>query len=166
MSSGVRVSDAVKLLFEEMKVMKKDADECQRLRFAMFTIADGAIIVDKVVREQDLEGVENHFQYFRDLLSDKKCCYALYDCHYENEESSKKEDLIFFMWAPDNADVKDKMAYASSKDPLSKAFCGVKFVKQINDPGEYHLDYFADFLGKNTVTIEGCSVKCSHKKGH
>nr|AEG78375.1 cofilin-2 [Epinephelus coioides] len=166
MSSGVQVSDAVKLLFEEMKVMKKDADECQRLRFAMFLIADGAIIVDKVVREKDLEGVENRFQYFRGMLDDKTCRYVLYDCHYENDECSKKEDLVFFMWAPDNADIKEKMAYASSKGPLGKVFSGVKFVKQINDPGEYHLDYFADLLGKNTVTIEGCSVKCSHKKGH
>merc|ERR1712035_58583 len=166
MSSGVTVSDNVKKLFAEMKVNKREDDECQRLRFALFTIAGGEIKEEKIVRQQDLEGVENPFQYFRDLLCDKKCCYGLYDCHYANEESPKKEDLVFFMWTPDNAGVKDKMSYASSKEPLRKAFSGVKFVKEINDPGEYTLEYFAELLGKHTVEIEGCSVSCSHKKGH
>lgn len=75
--------------------MARNDDE--RVRFVKFWFCNGQIDVEETIQQKDLEG-ENAFTYFKEkYLQDEKCCYVLYDCHYETTECPKK-DLVFVMW--------------------------------------------------------------------
>lgn len=99
-ASGVKVTDAVKDLINEMKVVKNDADQNERVRLVIFRIDDseGAIVVDKIYRQKDLADVDDVFKFFIGLLDSKVCRYLMYDCHFETKESSRKEELVAVMW--------------------------------------------------------------------
>ncbi|KAG7278062.1 hypothetical protein CRUP_029007 [Coryphaenoides rupestris] len=68
---------------------------------------------------------------FVKMLPSDDCRYALYDATYETKET-KKEDLVFIFWAPDDASMKSKMIYASSKEAIKKKFTGIKHEVQAN----------------------------------
>ncbi|XP_078063003.1 cofilin-2-like [Mustelus asterias] len=72
---------------------------------------------------------------FIDMLPHNDCCYALYDASFETKET-KKEELIFIHWNPDDAPVGQKMIYASSKDAIRKKFTGVKHEWQVTATDE------------------------------
>lgn len=99
-ASGVKVTDAVKDLINEMKVVKNDADQNERVRLVIFKIDDseGAIVVDKIYRQKDLADKDDVFKFFISLLDSKVCRYLMYDCHFETKESSRKEELVAVMW--------------------------------------------------------------------
>lgn len=97
-ASGVKVSDRVKDIINEMKVVKSDADQKERIRVVTFKIGDGFINVEEIYREKDLEDVPDVYKFFVSKLAPKTCCYLLYDCHFETKEASKKEELVFVMW--------------------------------------------------------------------
>lgn len=87
----------MKNLFNQMKVVKSDADQMERIRLVVFVIGEKCIEVESVHREKDLQG-QDVFKFFNSLLVPGKCCYILYDCHFESKESSKKEELVFVLW--------------------------------------------------------------------
>ncbi|KAI3363081.1 hypothetical protein L3Q82_011740 [Scortum barcoo] len=96
-SSGIGVTDEVKDLFVQMKVVKHDGDQNDRIRLVVFHIKDKFIEVETILREKDLEG-KDVFKCFQGLLVSDQCRYILYDCHFESKESSKKEELVFVLW--------------------------------------------------------------------
>ncbi|MEQ2250744.1 hypothetical protein ILYODFUR_003965 [Ilyodon furcidens] len=125
MASGVQVDDQVKDIINNMKVVKSDADANERIRLVILEIKDGYIKVENIYREKDLSGEDDIFKFFLSLLNKEKCRYLLYDCHFETKESSRKEELVFVMWAPETAPIKSKMQYASSKDSIKKVLTGM-----------------------------------------
>merc|ERR1712071_24904 len=94
----------------------------------------GSIIVDDVstLRMKDVSNEDDVFKKLISMFPLKDCRYALYDCCYRNKET-EKEDLVFIMWAPDEAPLKKKMLYASSKGALRKKLQGLKIEWQVND---------------------------------
>ncbi|XP_070697299.1 non-muscle cofilin 1-like [Pempheris klunzingeri] len=158
MASGAKVADGVKELLDQMKVVKNDDNQKERIRFVVLYFKNGFIDVENVYREQDLEG-EDVFKFFVSLLKPKQCRYVMYDCHFETTETSKKEELVFVLWAPDDSSIKDKLHCASSKGALKDVIKGAKHDLQINDFGECSSRMsFAEKLGKNIIKIEGASV--------
>lgn len=93
----MKVSEEVKAIINEMKVVKNDADSNERLRLVVFEIADGFIGIEKTFREKDFSTDDDIFMFFLNLLDMKQCRYLMYDCHYATKES-KKEELVFVMW--------------------------------------------------------------------
>ncbi|XP_035519970.1 non-muscle cofilin 1-like [Morone saxatilis] len=155
MASGVKVADRVKGLYNDMKLVKNDADQNERIRIVVFGFIDDNIDVEEKYLEKDLEG-KDVFKFYQSLLEPKKCRYILYDCHFETKEASVKEELVFALWCPDSARIKEKMNYASSKEALKKAMPGLKHDLQLNDFADCSTrDIFADKLGKNIVKLEG-----------
>nr|XP_020453868.1 destrin-like [Monopterus albus] len=161
MASGVKVADQVKEIYNEMKVVKNDAVQEERIRFVLFDIKDGYICVKEIYREKDLSGVDDVFKFVMNLMDPKKCCYWLYDCHFETCES-KKEELVFALWAPESANIKCKMQFASSKDSIKKTMLGIKHEMQINDAADFNREDFAHRLGKTVTKLEGHPVCCRH----
>ena len=53
-------------------------------------------------------------------------------------------DLIFCFRCEDNAKIKDKMIYASTKDTIKKSFDGVSAEFQANDKGDLDYKAFSD----------------------
>ncbi|XP_064422472.1 cofilin-2-like [Latimeria chalumnae] len=163
MASGVTVHDDVIKVFNDMKVRKSSTQEevKKRKKAVLFCLSDDKryIIVEegKEILVGDIGvSVEDPYGAFVDLLPAADCRYALYDATYETRES-KKEDLVFIFWAPENAPLKSKMIYASSKDAIKKKFTGIKHEWQVNGLEDInHISTLAEKLGGNAiVSLEG-----------
>ncbi|KAJ8255053.1 hypothetical protein GJAV_G00200420 [Gymnothorax javanicus] len=139
MASGVAISDAVVTIFNDMKVRKAQAnndEKKKRKKAVMFRLSDDekAIILDeeREILVGDLgDTVDDPYLHFVSLLPPKDCRYALYDATYETKET-RKEDLVFIFWGPEDASLKSKMIYASTKDAIRKKFPGIKHELQVN----------------------------------
>ncbi|XP_034537708.1 cofilin-1-like [Notolabrus celidotus] len=154
MASGIAVTDKVKTLVENMKVVKSSDDSARRLRIATFTIQDEQIDVDRTFSECDLDG-QDAFQVFKSLLTDKSCFYFLYDCHFETKEGIKKEEMVFGSWVPEDTVVKLRMKYASSRSSIKNIMKGTKHDLQMNDPSDFqNRAAFAELLEKNAPAIK------------
>ncbi|KAM6462225.1 cofilin-2 [Liasis olivaceus] len=163
MASGVTVNDEVIKVFNDMKVRKSSTAEeiKKRKKAVLFCLSADKrqIIVEEA--KQILVGdigvtVEDPYIAFVKLLPLNDCRYALYDATYETKES-KKEDLVFIFWAPENAPLKSKMIYASSKDAIKKKFTGIKHEWQVNGYEDIKdRSTLGDKLGGNVVvSLEG-----------
>ncbi|XP_062256679.1 non-muscle cofilin 1-like [Platichthys flesus] len=156
MASGIKTSDEVTTIYNEMRLVKNDANQLERIRIVVFEIKDSQIQPTKTFRQKDLTDVENVYKVFLEQMPSGECCYLLYDCHFETKDSPK-EELVLVMWTPDTSKCKDKMVYASSKQYIRKAMPGIKHEMEFNDASDYEIETFADKLGKNISKIEGHS---------
>ncbi|KAG9475288.1 cofilin-1 [Eleutherodactylus coqui] len=160
MASGVMVSDTVIEIFNAMKVRKACSPEeaKKRRKAVIFCLsADKKTIIPEEGREILVgdcgEKIADPYKHFVDMLPCDDCRYALYDCCYETKES-KKEDLVFVFWAPEEASLKSKMIYASSKDAMKKKLPGCKHEVQANNRADIKdRSTLAEKLGGNTVTL-------------
>ncbi|KAM8921233.1 cofilin-2 [Pelodytes ibericus] len=167
LASGVTVNDEVIRVFNEMKVRKSSSSEeiKKRKKAVLFCLSPDKkeIIVEEakqILVGEIGETVEDPYRTFVNLLPLDDCRYGLYDATYETRES-KKEDLVFIFWAPDNAPLKSKMIYASSKDAIKKKFTGIKHEWQVNGLDDIKdRSTLADKLGGNVVvSLEGLPLK-------
>lgn len=65
--------------------------------------------------------------------------YAVYDFEYE-KDGGKRNKICFYAWSPDEAKIKEKMLYASSKDALRRSLVGVANEIQGTDSSEVAYD--------------------------
>lgn len=90
-------------------------------KFIIYKVNDAktAIVVEETSTNED-------YDEFLAKLPEDECKYAVYLFEYElaNNEG-KRSKIIFYTWTPDNAPVRSKMIYASSKDALRRALNGV-----------------------------------------
>lgn len=121
--SGVSLSDEIKPLFDDMKHGKKVNRYLQMKMSEDFK----EIVVDKSAPKSE------SYDDFVAQLPPKECRYAVVDFAYEGNETGSKEVLIFVVWCPDNASVKHKMLYASSKDAVKSTCTGVAAEIQATD---------------------------------
>lgn len=89
-------------------------------------------------------GKETYEQFVAELPP-KEGMYAIYDFDYETDEGGKRNKLMFIVWAPDDAPIKEKMLYASSKDGLKKKIVGIQWEVQGTDYEEVE---FAEIVNK------------------
>ncbi|XP_068607756.1 cofilin-2 [Brachionichthys hirsutus] len=160
MTSGVTVNDEVIRVFNDMKVRKSSTQEeaKQRKKAVLFCLSEDRkkIVVEEGKQILVGETVDDPYACFVKLLPLDDCRYGLYDAFYETKES-KKEDLVFIFWAPENAPLKSKMIYASSKDAIKKKFTGIKHEWQVNGLEDIQdRTTLAEKLGGNVVvSLEG-----------
>lgn len=86
------------------------------------------VIVEK---KADLSETYDDFLSFM-KCQEKKCLYAVYDFGYMHNEMQRQK-LVFVAWAPENADVKQKMLYSSSKQAFRGKLKGIGLDLQGND---------------------------------
>jgi len=160
MTSGVKCDDEVTTLFDEMRLVKKDSNNLERIRLVVFEIVDSVIKPIKTFRQKDLNDEENVFKVFVNQMPGQKCRYLLYDCHYTTVDSPKQE-LVLVMWTPDTSCCKEKMIYASSKSSIKGALHGVKHVLEFNDASDHAIEAFAETFGRDVaLQIEGHDCGC------
>ncbi|KAG8437889.1 hypothetical protein GDO86_008547 [Hymenochirus boettgeri] len=136
MASGVKVDDSVVTAFNDMKLRScnKDTKKQKKVIFLRLSDDNRAIIVEagKDILVGDIgHSVPDPFMAMVERLPTNDCRYVLYDAWYETKDS-KKEELVFILWAPEQATLKSKMIYAASKDALKTIMGGVKHVWQMN----------------------------------
>ncbi|XP_006030778.2 cofilin-1-like [Alligator sinensis] len=164
MASGVAVSDGVIKVFNEMKVRKASpgpAELSQRKKAVLFCLSEDqcAIVLEPGKEVLVGDAVPDPYAAFVALLPERDCRYALYDATYETCET-KKEDLVFIFWAPENAPLKSKMIYASSKDAIKKKLTGIKHELQANSFEEVkdRCTLAEKLGGSSVVSLEGKPV--------
>ena len=100
--------------------------ECAR-SYLIFKISD-----DKKFIEVEHKGDKgSSFDEFKSKLPDGDCRYAVLDVEINTKSGATANKLIFIAWSDDNASVKPKMLYASSKDALKKSLTGINEEYQV-----------------------------------
>ncbi|CAH1263890.1 CFL1 [Branchiostoma lanceolatum] len=151
MASGVSVADEVVTVWQDLKIRHK-------YKYVIYHIAGGQVrnqalddvnLEDKN-NEYDTEYQKQRHQGFVDVLKGddaNTCRYAVYDFSIldqkEGDTAARKTNkILFIVWCPDTATIKDKMLYASSKDAVKKALGSGITEVQATDLSELSFDYF------------------------
>ncbi|KAG5851956.1 cofilin-1 [Anguilla rostrata] len=164
MASGVTVTEEVVTVFNDMKVRKATANEDEkkkRKKAVLFCLSEDKKHIILEPGNEILVGdvgttVEDPYLHFVKMLPPNDCRYALYDATYETKET-RKEDLVFILWAPESAPLKSKMIYASSKDAIKKKLTGIKHELQVNGLEEIkdRRNLAEKLGGTSVITLEG-----------
>ena len=80
------------------------------------------------------------FNDFTSKLPDNDCRYAVLDVEIKTKAGATDNKLVFVSWSDDNASIKPKMLYASSKDALKKELTGIYAEYQATDRGDLDLE--------------------------
>ena len=89
---------------------------------------------DKKFIEIDCTGDKGaSFEEFKSKLPDGDCRYGVLDVEINTKSGATTNKLIFVAWSDDNASVKPKMLYASSKDAIKMALTGINEEYQATD---------------------------------
>nr|AGM32390.1 cofilin/tropomyosin-type actin-binding protein [Coptotermes formosanus] len=125
MDIGIKVSDEVVQLWNELKIGKK-------YRWVIFTFSANLkeIIVEKK-GEKDAS-----YSSFLDELPPKDVRYAIYDYDFPMEDGTVRNKIVFVIWAPDVAPARRKMIITGSKVSLKNALPGVSVELQANDDAD------------------------------
>ncbi|KAG7666977.1 hypothetical protein Ndes2526B_g04540 [Nannochloris sp. 'desiccata'] len=120
--SGIGVSeDAVNLYYF---IRAKSA-----YKWALWNVdAKGTTVVIDQVGEPD-----SNFQEFLAALPADDCRYGIFDYQFTAFDGNVMNKLVFLNWAPDNAKVKAKMMYASTKDFFKGHLDGISAEFQASD---------------------------------
>ncbi|KAH7885254.1 actin depolymerizing factor [Phlebopus sp. FC_14] len=123
MASGVPVSDDCLLKFQELRQQRK-------FKYIVFTLnpTNSEIIVEKT-------SSSNNYEDFTNDLPQAECKWAVYDLEFE-KDGAKRNKICFFSWSPDNAKIKQKMVFASSRDGLRRRLDGIHVEIQGTEPSE------------------------------
>jgi len=113
MSSGVAVSPDCLGQFNDLKLKKK-------YKYIVFSLNkdNTEIVVEKTSTSTDYE------DFIKDL-PEAECRWAVYDLEFEKEGAGIRNKIVFYSWAPDDAKIKAKMVFASSKDALRRSLVGI-----------------------------------------
>ncbi|KAJ1659673.1 cofilin [Dispira simplex] len=132
MSSGVGVNNSCLEAFHQLKAKRT-------LRYVIYKLSDDKteIVVDKTAESSSYDD-------FVASLPPKDCRYAVYDFEYEKPGEGKRSKICFYIWTPDDAPIKAKMLYASSKDALRKRLDGIAVGIQGTDFSEVMYDTVLD----------------------
>ncbi len=138
MSSGVGVRDEAIEVFQELKLKKK-------YKYIIYKLSDDnkEIVVEKTVDDA------NYDSFMTSLPADE-CRYCVYDFQYETSGEGIRNKLLFYVWSPDSARIKQKMLYASSKDALRRKLEGIYTEIQCTDLSELAHDFVLDKVTRMT----------------
>ncbi|KAI5800203.1 hypothetical protein DFH27DRAFT_72899 [Peziza echinospora] len=121
--SGVGLAPNVVPIFDELKARKH--------KYIIYKLNGNNTTIEVEKTSSD----SNYEQFIADL-PENDCRFAVYDIEYELGDEGKRSKICLITWSPDDAKVKSKMVYASSKDALHRALTGVAFVIQGSDYSE------------------------------
>jgi len=113
MASGVGVHSGCLDAFQDLKLKKKH-------KYIIFSLSKDLteIIVEKT-------SASSQYTDFLGDLPETEPRYAVYDFEYEKEDAGVRNKICFFAWVPDDAKIKQKMLYSSSKEALRRSLVGV-----------------------------------------
>lgn len=122
-SSGLSVNSVCLNTFQELKLKKK-------FKYIIYNISKD---LTEIVVEST--GDKNYEDFLEDLPADE-CRWAIYDFEFEKEGAGRRNKLTFLSWSPDDAKIKQKMLFASSRDALKRSLNGIAVEIQGSDLSE------------------------------
>ncbi|OXG65213.1 cofilin [Cryptococcus neoformans MW-RSA1955] len=129
MSSGVQPTQECLEKFQELKTGKK-------LTYVIYGLSEDkrSIVVLKTSEDKD-------FDSFVAELPEKDCRWAVYDFEFTLPGGEGvRNKLCFIVWSPDDASVKNKMIFASSKEAIRRRLDGIHTEIQATDFSEITKD--------------------------
>ncbi|KAJ9107611.1 hypothetical protein QFC21_001070 [Naganishia friedmannii] len=117
MSSGVKPDETCLKAYDELKLGKKH-------KFVVYGLGEGNKTITTLKQIKLDEPGATDFETFVKELPERECRWGVYDMEYDQGEG-KRNKLVFVMWTPDDAPIRQKMIYASSKDALRKQLVGI-----------------------------------------
>lgn len=137
--SGVSVDDACIKVWQMLKTKKIKCANFMLTKDMTKIVVDENSIIQRHPREACNPG---WFEAWCDNLPDRECRYSCYDVEIGIDLGSglsvgNRSKLVFVIWAPTGAKIKEKMVSASSKEALKQKFDGVQIEWQFNDASDY-----------------------------
>lgn len=154
--SGVKVNDACIKMWEQLKSGK--------IKACNFKLSDN---LKEIVVEDDsvvAKGTENAWDAWTKSLPDKECRYGIYDVNMQIDMGSglsagTRTKLVFVVWAPSTASIKQKMVTASSKDALKKKLDGFQVEWQLTGRDELEVsDRISDMSALADIRTSGNGI--------
>ncbi|KAG0058356.1 cofilin [Linnemannia elongata] len=127
-TSGVKVLEKCIDTFQELKLGKT-------LKYIIYKVSDDLKSIEVVKQSDDAD-----YDNFLTELPTDDCRWAIYDFAFKTSDGGDRNKIVFYSWAPDNAKVKSKMLYSSSKEALRKALNGIAVEIQGTDFDEVSHD--------------------------
>ena len=124
MVSGITCKEEHIILYNELKIEKKH-------RYVVLGLndkRDELVLVHVGKREETLKDLEEH-------LPKDNCRFVAYDFEYKTFENPPRDTtkLLLICWAPDNAPIKVKVPFTSTKSELKSSFTGIQKDIQASD---------------------------------
>lgn len=134
MASGIEVSDQVVSTFNDIKLSHKF-----RYMICKRNADNTSIEVESTADSSKT------YQDFTSALPPNECRYGVFDLEYSKSDADGvRQKILFFVWAPDTAKIKDKMLTASSKDAIKKQLVGISTEIQATDASEFDYQLVID----------------------
>lgn len=146
--TGVKPDDTCASSFEALKSKKES-------RYILYTITADGKHISKVASEAPAGTCEEDWAKFSGVLTGEyatKCCYAVFDFDWEAADGHAAQKIMFVLWSPEGAKVKDKMMTTGSKDALKRALVGIGQDFQATDASEIT---FEECLEKAKSAVRG-----------
>merc|ERR1712135_273274 len=105
------VKDECLTAFEELQAN-------QKYKFIIYRLSEDQTI-EKFAKDVTNETHwKTFYDYLQKIQKEKDCRFATYDFRYLTSEGSSRNKIAFLLFCPEDAHVKKRMLYASSKDAL------------------------------------------------
>ncbi|KAF9925488.1 cofilin [Linnemannia zychae] len=131
-SSGIEVGNLCVSTFMELK---KDKIH----KYIIYKVSDDLRSIEVVKSSADAD----YGTFLKELPADD-CRWAVYDFAYKTSDGGDRNKIVFFSWSPENANIRRKMLYSSSKEALRKSLSGIGAEVQGTDYDEVDFDTVLD----------------------
>merc|ERR1711916_22268 len=128
MSSGITCTDECVEAFNDLK-LKHSA------KYLLFAMSSDLTQIDLI----ETGAKDAKYEDFLEKLPENDCRYGIFDYEF-NDDGRDQSKILFVVWAPDTAKIKQKMLYASSKAEFKKKLIGISTEIQATDLAEIDED--------------------------
>ncbi|KAJ1929896.1 cofilin [Tieghemiomyces parasiticus] len=137
MSSGVTVHPDCLSEYQNLKTKRS-------VRYVIYKVSDDKtqIVVD--------QAASTDYDEFIKALPERDCRYGVYDFEYEKPGEGKRNKICFIFWSPDEAPIRSKMVYASSKDAIRRSLEGIGAEVQATDFSEVSYEAVLEKASRHT----------------
>ncbi|KAH8030457.1 hypothetical protein HPB51_006889 [Rhipicephalus microplus] len=115
-SAGVTVSEGAKTAYDELRRDKKH-------RYVLFKLTEGNVIETDTTGERSAT-VADFLEKLQHSYADQ-CRWVVFDHTVKREDGATVDQKVFICWSPEQANVRQKMIYSSSKNILRVQLVGI-----------------------------------------
>jgi len=129
MASGVTLQPTCVEAFNDIKIGHK-------YRYIVYSLTPDLRQIRVLKTAPPSANYDSFVEDLKEAEDQRECRYGVFDAAFTLSDGQNRSKLVFFLWSPENATIKQKMVYTSSKDALRKACVGVAKEIQACDYGD------------------------------
>jgi len=144
MASGVSVAQDCVTVFNEIKLGHK-------FRYIVYALTDDLKQIRVLKAAPPSSSYNNFVEDLKEAEQKRECRYGIFDAEFKLKDGQNRSKLVFFLWSPEDATVKQKMVYTSSKDAIKRALVGIGKEIQATDDAELEWSSVLEVLLRTEV---------------